>query len=48
MIDVWNKLPSELLRQLPSTCLRTNWLIIGTIWSLQAEAYQAHLHISNN
>jgi len=31
---------ATLLRQLPSTCSRTNWMITGMMWGLKAEAYQ--------
>jgi len=35
-------------RQRQSTCLRTSWMIIGTMWALKAtEASSAHLHTSN-
>jgi len=34
-------------RQLPSTCLRTDWTTIGTMWALKAaEASSAYLHSS--
>jgi len=36
-----------LLRQLQSTCLRANWMTIGTMWALKAtEASSAYLHTS--